>query len=610
MDILDKVARLITGGEKNALPMGTGTLSVRDTGSSWIEDNKVKECYGCSTEFNTFVRRHYCRVCARLFCGGCTANRLKPPRDSSDQTELRACNYCYRVRHQSPVRHRTTKAVPSTRSRDHDQGASAKPGTIKSIAGDLTWDVPPELESDWGVPATAANEAEGEEQKTEEAVAAAQKATSTALPKNEYQKAAPAAAAAKKAASTALPKNVIDVYRGLLRDASMNHLRRLMCQLMESEAVSQPDIWLPVLLELAEGAVSYINPSGAGVSDPRQYIKIKKLPCVGRPEDSCVVHGVVCKKNIAHKRMRSQEQEQLREAVTRVASDAPKRPPIERSVARLGQELLRECGISLVLNVKPELLERLARSMGTKFRVETVSLPVPSPTTTAMANCSSVLSLASAVPSQPPSMASAAPVAGGAEGGVAPGAGVGGASARPTQNTPLMYFDGCPKPLGATILLKGAELDELIKIKRVLRFVAVVVYESQLENGLLADELACATSVVTNNINAEAGSGVSGAVEGGLEALMKLTSVVVSELACATSVVTNNINAEAGGGVSGAVEGGLEALMKLTRAVVSELACATSVVTNNINAVAGSGVFEAVEGGLEALMKLASAVGS
>jgi hypothetical protein len=36
---------------------------------------------------------------------------------------------------------------------------------------------------------------------------------------------------------------------------------------------------------------------------------------------------------------------------------------------RYAQELLREAGVSLVLNLKPELLERLARCLGTKVRV-------------------------------------------------------------------------------------------------------------------------------------------------------------------------------------------------------------------------------------------------
>ena len=36
---------------------------------------------------------------------------------------------------------------------------------------------------------------------------------------------------------------------------------------------------------------------------------------------------------------------------------------------RYAQELLREAGVSLVLNLKPELLERLARCLGTKVCV-------------------------------------------------------------------------------------------------------------------------------------------------------------------------------------------------------------------------------------------------
>lgn len=52
--------------------------------------------------------------------------------------------------------------------------------------------------------------------------------------------------------------------------------------------------------------------------------------------------------------------------VSRLATMKPDVLVVEKSVARYAQEELLSKGISLVLNVKPELMERLARCMGVR----------------------------------------------------------------------------------------------------------------------------------------------------------------------------------------------------------------------------------------------------
>lgn len=59
-----------------------------------------------------------------------------------------------------------------------------------------------------------------------------------------------------------------------------------------------------------------------------------------------------------------QEKDHLQLAVERVAAMHPDVLLVEKSVARSAQEALLRKGISLVLNVKPKLLERLARCTG------------------------------------------------------------------------------------------------------------------------------------------------------------------------------------------------------------------------------------------------------
>nr|GFA98726.1 1-phosphatidylinositol-3-phosphate 5-kinase FAB1B-like [Tanacetum cinerariifolium] len=51
-----------------------------------------------------------------------------------------------------------------------------------------------------------------------------------------------------------------------------------------------------------------------------------------------------------------------------------------------------------------------------------------------------------------------------------------------------MYFEGCPKPLGCTILLRGANGDELKKVKHVIQYGVFAAYHLALKTSFLADE--------------------------------------------------------------------------------------------------------------------------
>ena len=53
--------------------------SLPDGGSSdyWVKDQSVKACQGCGKGFTLLDRRHHCRQCGRIFCGGCSSRRVK-----------------------------------------------------------------------------------------------------------------------------------------------------------------------------------------------------------------------------------------------------------------------------------------------------------------------------------------------------------------------------------------------------------------------------------------------------------------------------------------------------------------------------------------------------
>lgn len=62
----------------------------------WMPDNKSRECYDCTQTFNTFRRKHHCRLCGQIFCSKC-CNQIIPGKIIKCTGELRVCNYCSKV---------------------------------------------------------------------------------------------------------------------------------------------------------------------------------------------------------------------------------------------------------------------------------------------------------------------------------------------------------------------------------------------------------------------------------------------------------------------------------------------------------------------------------
>lgn len=62
----------------------------------WMPDNKSRECYDCNSKFNTFRRKHHCRLCGQIFCSKC-CNQIVPGKIIKCSGELRVCNYCSKV---------------------------------------------------------------------------------------------------------------------------------------------------------------------------------------------------------------------------------------------------------------------------------------------------------------------------------------------------------------------------------------------------------------------------------------------------------------------------------------------------------------------------------
>lgn len=280
-------------------------------------------------------------------------------------------------------------------------------------------------------------------------------------------------------------KNVVD-----------GHFRALVAQLLQVEnlPVGEEDdgeSWLEIITSLSWEAATLLKPdmSKSAGMDPGGYVKVKCLAS-GRRCESMVIKGVVCKKNIAHRRMTSkiekprllilggaleyqrvsnllssfdtllqQEMDHLKMAVAKIDAHHPDVLLVEKSVSRFAQDYLLAKDISLVLNIKRPLLERIARCTGAQI---VPSIDHLSSQKLGYCDMFHVEKFEE-------------------EHGTAQ---QGGKNLVKT----LMYFEGCPKPLGCTILLRGANRDELKKVKHVIQYGIFAAYHLALETSFLADE--------------------------------------------------------------------------------------------------------------------------
>ena len=285
--------------------------------------------------------------------------------------------------------------------------------------------------------------------------------------------------------------------RQALRTAAASHLQRVLAQVLACAGVPSAAEWVPILADLAAAAAAAVQPAAGGVGysmDLRDYLCVKRCPS-GVRSDSRLVCGVVCRRNVAHRRMAThiesprllllagalqyqrvegrlssldtlleQERAHLRVACARAAALRPNVVLVEKSCARYAQELLLAQGISLVLNVKPAVLRRLARATGAAVAPGADQLREMHVGACGAFRVEPLNEELAALP---------------------------GASAAPSQRT-LMVFDGCPRPLCATVVLAGASSDELSRVKVLMPWAVYAAHHLRLEAAFLADELTAA----------------------------------------------------------------------------------------------------------------------
>ncbi|CAN6675494.1 unnamed protein product [Malus baccata var. baccata] len=280
-----------------------------------------------------------------------------------------------------------------------------------------------------------------------------------------------------------------------LRAVVHGHFRALVSQLLQGEGFMDKgdgdEDWLDIVTTIAWQAANFVKPdtSRGGSMDPGDYVKVKCIAS-GSPSDSTLIKGVVCTKNIKHKRMTSQyknprllilggaleyqkipnklasfdtllhqENDHLRMIISKIEALHPNVLLVEKSVSSYAQDYLLEKEISLVLNVKRSLLERIAQCTGALITPSIDDIPK-----TRLGHCELFRLEKISEQHEPANQFNKKPV------------------------KTLMFFEGCPRRLCCTVLLKGACVEELKKIKHVVQYAVFAAYHLSLETSFLADE--------------------------------------------------------------------------------------------------------------------------
>lgn len=302
---------------------------------------------------------------------------------------------------------------------------------------------------------------------------------------------------------SAPPPNVELSYGALL------HARKMLKQLMNDESFSSISApgkaeWEDIIMNLLLKVTDNVRPDvrAGDDMDIRHYIKIKKVPG-GVPSDSFYVKGVMCTKNVAHKKMMhniaqprililmfsldysrvemenqlmsitpvlSQEREHISKLVARIIALRPSLLLVKSTVSRLALECLLEAKIPVVHNVKYGVIEAVARCTQATIVTSVDKLQLGS---LSLGYCGSfeIRTLMH--------------------------------EWLPNRRKTFLIFDDCQPDLGGTIVLRGATNETLRLFKRLIDFMVFVVNNLKLETSLLRDSFAKNRSLEQNEQSTE-----------------------------------------------------------------------------------------------------------
>lgn len=266
-------------------------------------------------------------------------------------------------------------------------------------------------------------------------------------------------------------------------EAFCEHEEILLHQLLRNENLDQN--WSKILIQICARIANTLRPEVCGLDmmDIRNFVNFKKVPG-GQRKESYIIGGVVFTKNVVHKDMINkitkprilllqcaivyqrvegkfisletlllQENEYLRNVTARILSLKPNVVLVHKNVSGIAQDMLRNHGITLVLDVKLTVLERLARCL----------------------QCDIVSSIDSNIGRPKLGVCDLFYIKNFTD---------------ETCKT-IMFFETASSPRGCCVLLRGGNNQELTRVKRVASTLLFARYNWRLELSYLLDEFAC-----------------------------------------------------------------------------------------------------------------------
>lgn len=254
--------------------------------------------------------------------------------------------------------------------------------------------------------------------------------------------------------------------------------------MLRSEGLDES--WSKILVPRCARIVNNLPPESicAELMDIRHYVNFKKVPD-GAREECCSIGGVVFSKNVVHKDMAMtiekarilllqcpivyqrvegkfvrietlilQEREYLTNVIGRIRSLNPNVIFVHKNVSGIAQEMLRQCGITLVVDVKLSVLKRLSRCL----------------------QCDIVSSIDSNI--------------GRPKLGVCKKFFVKQFTNALGRSKTLMFVETSSIPRCCSVLLRGGNYNELVRVKRVASFLLFARYNWRLEMSFLLAEFA------------------------------------------------------------------------------------------------------------------------
>jgi len=272
-----------------------------------------------------------------------------------------------------------------------------------------------------------------------------------------------------------------------LNTASLNHVRTLLRQLLKDAEIKEVDKWEKALMPILLKSTDDLNPDvrvGDSI-DIRHYVKVKRIPG-GTPGDTTYVSGVVFTKNLALKSMPrsvpqpriviitfpieyqrhqqqlmsldpviAQEKDFLQNMVNRIIALRPTLLLVEKNISGVALQLLSQANIATAHLVKQSVIEAVARCAQADIFSSIDKLALPS---YKIGRCAS-FDVKTFVHDDIPG-----------------------------RKKTFMYFSGCPKELGCTIVLRGGDMVTLATVKKITELMVYVVYNLKLETCLMRDE--------------------------------------------------------------------------------------------------------------------------